>query len=83
MGRKSTLMRQVGLVAIMAQMVSCLGNRAQYGGKSTLMRQVGLVAIMTQMVSCLGNGAQYGGKVNPDKTSWTGRYRGSNGELSW
>ena len=52
-------------------------------GKTTLMRQVGLVAIMTQMVSFLGNRAQYGGKVNPDETSWTGRYHGSNSELSW
>ena len=53
------------------------------GGKSTLMRQVGLVAIMAQMVTCLGNVAQYGVKVNPDETSWTGCYHGSNGELSW
>ena len=36
MGGKSTLMRQVGLVAVMAQMVSCLGYGAQYGGKVNL-----------------------------------------------
>ena len=57
MGGKSTLMRQVRLVAVMAQMVNCLGNGAQNGGKSILMRLVGLVAIMAQMVSCLGNRA--------------------------
>ena len=36
MGVKSTLMRQVGLVPVMAQMVSCLGYGAQYGGKVNL-----------------------------------------------